>query len=230
MEPLLSSHGGMVLLSGGAAVLAGFTSSLHCFAMCGPLACTSCSRPDASKAAQAATHQGARIASYAAIGGAFGLAGAHAVGALTNVGPEWLPWAVVLLLVLSALGVGEWLPRVPGATKLVQLGAKGSARLSPVARAGAFGALTPLLPCGLLMGVFLSSLMTGSLLGGALIAGGYALGNTPALVLAQLQTGWLQRLPKGASLLVRRGLPLVAAAVLAIRTLSAASPDVCVGP
>ena len=126
----------------------------------------------------------------------------------------------VALLVASALGVGEWMPRIPGISQFLRRANGVAAKFSPTVRAGAMGALTPLLPCGLLYGLFGSALVTGSFGRGALLAGGFAVGGIPALLLAQLQTNWIRRLPSGSEFLIRRVVPLAAALVVAVRALS----------
>lgn len=83
------------------------------------------------------------------------------------------------------------------------------------------GALTPLLPCGLLYGLYASALAAGSAARGAQLMGLFALGAIPALVAAQLQARWLSRLTAESEWVLRRGLPLVAAGVLAWRALNA---------
>jgi hypothetical protein len=89
------------------------------------------------------------------------------------------------------------------------------------------GAVTPLLPCGLLYGVFAAALAAGSFGGGALLLGAFALGGLPALFGAQLQLGLWGRRPRAADFLLRRALPLMAAAVLVYRAAGAAGTPRC---
>jgi sulfite exporter TauE/SafE len=229
----IAAHADMDSLSSfgfAAASVAGLTSSLHCFAMCGPLACAGCAKASPVRSARWKTmgaYQGSRVAAYSLIGGLFGLAGAGAMSVFSVAAPPWLPWLLVALLVASALGVGEWMPRIPGISQFLRRANGVAAKFSPTVRAGAMGALTPLLPCGLLYGLFGSALVTGSFGRGALLAGGFAVGGIPALLLAQLQTNWIRRLPSGSEFLIRRVVPLAAALVVAVRALSTTGCPLC---
>jgi sulfite exporter TauE/SafE len=89
------------------------------------------------------------------------------------------------------------------------------------------GALTPLLPCGLLYGVFAAALASGSFMGGALVLGAFALGGLPALLGAQLQTGLWRHRPRIATFLLQRALPLAAAALLVFRALGTPGKPSC---
>lgn len=213
-----------------AAVVVGLASSLHCFLMCGPLSCAALvgrtvSRPDRWKAIGA--YQGGRLAAYTAVGGLLGAVGGAAASALTLQVRPWLPWVMAAVLVATALDLGKKLPAIPGLRRLSSVLGRASARLSPVARSGAIGALTPLLPCGLLYGILAASLLAGSAGGGALVTFGFALGSAPALLLAQSQAGLLRKLPRGAAQIVQRGVPLVAAAVIVYRTVALQSGASC---
>lgn len=211
MEPLLTSMG----IAG--AFLAGVTGSVHCAVMCGPLACVALPKGGRRHAA-VAWHVG-RVGSYALAGAALGLLGRTALVSLrVDVAPV-LPWLMAAGLVMTAFDVARHLPAVPGLSRV----AHGLTRLSrstgPVGRAALLGAATPLLPCGLLYGIFLAALATGSMGGGAAVMAGFALGGVPALAAVQLGAGRLRGHPR-AALVLRRVVPLAAAAVLIFRALS----------
>lgn len=217
-------------LTATAAVLAGLTTSVHCFAMCGPLACAGCARATPaghSRARVMSAYHLSRIISYTLVGALFGLLGEGAMLVFTVVAPKWLPWVLVAFLVAAALGLGEWAPRIPVMSQILRGANRVSAALSPTARAGTLGALTPLLPCGLLYALFGTALLTGSAGGGAQLAAGFALGGAPALTLAQLQTSWIRRLPASARFLIQRAIPLTAALVLAWRATSTSGCPLC---
>lgn len=228
--PIAQTHRmeSLAALGFSAAALAGFTGSLHCFAMCGPLACASCARSTSAKRWESmGAYHGARIVAYTVIGALFGRAGEAAMSVFSVAAPSWLPWVLVALLGASALGLGDWLPRIPGVSRILGAANRASAAFAPTHRAAAMGAVTPLLPCGLLYGLFGSALVTGSMARGALLAGGFAMGGAPALLLAQFQTGWMQRLPKGSEFVLRRVVPMVAAVAIAIRASSTHGCPLC---
>lgn len=213
-----------------ASSLAGLASSLHCFGMCGPLACAAGAVPGGSRQERvvASLHwQGARLVAYGLVGGLLGVLGARAAGLVALTTSPVLPWALAFLLVASAFGLGDRLPAVPwvGAARqrLVPLGA----RFSRPRRAAAFGALTPLLPCGLLYGALATALVAGTFTRGALVTAAFGAGAVPALALAQAQSAWLRRLPRGSDVALRRVLPVLAATVLVWRAFHTAPDDCC---
>jgi sulfite exporter TauE/SafE len=198
--------------------------------MCGPLACAGCAKAAPTRQSRLQTMSAyhlARITGYALFGGLFGLLGEGAMNVLSLAAPVWLPWAMVVLLVASALGLGEWMPKVPGISAILRRVTRASSRLSPTWRAGAMGAVTPLLPCGLLYGLFASALVTGSFGRGALLAAGFAIGGVPALTLAQVQTSWIRKLPKGSEFVIRRLIPVAAAVVIAVRAWNTEGCPLC---
>ncbi|MFT3836968.1 MAG: sulfite exporter TauE/SafE family protein [Myxococcaceae bacterium] len=190
-----------------AALVIGLSGSAHCAVMCGPLACAAGSDAHGRSAAWA-WHLG-RFFSYGAVGalaGGFGRSLASYAPAVQHA----LPWLMAAGLLLAAFG-----PTLPGASKVWSALARPAAKFSPLARAGAWGALTPLLPCGLLYGVVLTAASTGSTLAGAAVMAAFTLGSLPALSAVQLTA---KRFSLGArGQWVRRGVLLVAATVLAYR-------------
>ncbi|HWV38018.1 MAG TPA: sulfite exporter TauE/SafE family protein [Vulgatibacter sp.] len=211
----------------GAAAIVGIASSVHCFAMCGPLACSGLvtlrDRDPHTRRMAVWAYQLGRLSAYTAVGLLLGAAGAGISLAISRSIQPYLPWAMAATLVIVALDLGKKFPAVPGVGRVVRALGRPLARLSPVARSGAMGAITPLLPCGLLYGISAAALATGSATGGALVMGGFALGSGPALLLAQAGMG--RRLPGAARILVQRGIPLAAAAILVYRAVSAGGVD-----
>jgi|CXWL01.1.fsa_nt_gi sulfite exporter TauE/SafE len=203
-------------LAASAALAAGLAGSLHCLAMCGLWACAPL--PQQTQGSRyrfiAAWHLG-RLGAYAGIGAAWGAFGAG-VGTLFPAVRSLLPWLMVVGLIATALDVGKRLKPLPGLTWLTRRASQLSTRLSRVTRSLALGALTPLLPCGLLYGMFLAAAGTGTAIAGATVMFFFSLGAVPALLAAQWQQRWFQ----GASNWVRYGraaLFIAAAAVLAWR-------------
>jgi sulfite exporter TauE/SafE len=199
------------------ALAAGASGSLHCALMCGPLACAG------GSASPVAWHVG-RVASYAALGAALGLFGLTVLhAALPGLNPV-LPWVMAAGLVATALDLGKHLRPLPGVRHVSAWVVKRSATLAPAARAGAIGAVTPFLPCGLVYGMAISALASGSAVRGLAVMGAFALGSVPALVLAQLQLQALRKRPRAFEL-ARRVVPLAAALVLVWRALESAPGD-----
>jgi hypothetical protein len=205
-------------------LVVGVTGSVHCLLMCGPLACASLPGvpgPERRKAVLA--YQGARLGAYALVGGALGALGGGVMRALAVSAQPYLPWVMAVALVASALELGKRMRPLPGLVHVAGAISRVGAKFSFVGRAGAMGAVTPLLPCGLLYGVFAAALASGSFLGGVLVLGAFALGGLPALLGAQLQAGLWRNQPKVASFVLQRAVPLVAAAVLIYRAVNTAS-------
>lgn len=211
MEPLLTTMG---IAS---AFLAGLTGSLHCALMCGPLACVAL--PKTKRVGAAVAWHAGRVGAYATVGLLLGALGRSALLVLrVDVSPV-LPWLMAAGLVLTALDVGKRLPAIPGVADLARAFTRRSHSVGPTTRAVLLGAATPFLPCGLLYGMFLAALSTGSAPGGAALLAAFALGGLPALSAAQLGAGRLERSPRAARLL-KRVVPLAAATVLIVRALS----------
>jgi sulfite exporter TauE/SafE len=141
-----------------------------------------------------------------------------AVSAFASGARPVLPWVMAAGLVATALELPKRLAPLPGVRHVSVWVVKAGARLAPEARAGAMGAVTPLLPCGLVYGISLAALASGSALGGLAVMGAFALGGVPALGAAQLGlAGRGGRI----GLFAARAVPLAAAAVLVWRVLQA---------
>jgi sulfite exporter TauE/SafE len=223
----LQSGAGAALAA--SAVVLGVSGSLHCFLMCGPLACAAGPVVIGRKRANSApaAYHAARIAAYSLMGGLLGTFGSGFSQAFAVPLRSVLPWMLVAALCASALDLGKRMAPVPGFANLSRLAARVSASLSAPGRAALLGAITPLLPCGLLYGVFAAAFTTASFGGGALLLGSFALGGAPALALAQLPLGLGARLRGWPALALQKGLPLVAAAVIAYRALLAQAGQAC---
>ncbi|HLV60349.1 MAG TPA: sulfite exporter TauE/SafE family protein [Fredinandcohnia sp.] len=201
-----------------AAAVVGIASSFHCFLMCGPLACAGLGGLTRKSRPIVAYHVG-RTAAYALVGAFLGAVGGGISGALPFSLSRFFPWLMAAALVLSAFDLGKKLPAIPGLGRIVGRLGRLSAGADPTVRSATIGALTPLLPCGLLYGIYAAALASGGAGTGALVMLGFALGSGPALLIAQGPMKLLDRLPRGAAVAVRRGLPLVAAAGLVVRAI-----------
>ena len=178
-------------------------------------------------AASAMAWQGARLASYALAGAILRRLGEQASLLLAISSSPVLPWALAVLLLISVMPWKiSWtdLPWVGRARQpLVQLGAK----VSPAPGAAIWGALTPLLPCGMLYGAFATATLSGGAFQGAGLMLAFGLGAVPAMALAQAQTAWIGLVPAGFQPWIRKGLPVLAAVVLVWRALHAGEADCC---
>jgi sulfite exporter TauE/SafE len=196
---------------------AGLAASLHCLAMCGPLACASLGPSTARSrlSARASYHLG-RLVAYTLLGA---LAGAVGAPALAWAAPlRWVaPWLMLVFLLASALGAGRHLALPPALSRLAERGMRLSSGLSPTLRAGAIGAATPLLPCGLLYLVLGAAMVAGSAGRGAQVMGSFALGGAPALLAAQAHVGLWRWVPPRARPVLNMALPLLAAGVIGWR-------------
>lgn len=212
MEPMLATAGAL------SALVAGVTGSLHCALMCGPLACASKSR--------FSWHLG-RVVAYGFVGLLLGALGRGvAAGLRLDVMPV-LPWLMAAGLLITALDLGRHLrplPFVAGISRaLVTFGAK----VQPSTRSFLFGAATPFLPCGLLYGLFLAAIATGTPWGGAAVMAAFSLGAIPALAALQLGAQRLSGSPRLVKV-ARRVVPLAAAVLLIARALTlSAEPLEC---
>ena len=215
------------LAAAAAAAFTGLSGSLHCAAMCGPLACAPLPAASSARRRAIAAWQAGRVVGYASAGAVLGASGAvmlSRVPALQQVAP----WLVVGGLLVSGLDLFRRLGALPGVSRVHRALMKASANFSPAVRAGAMGALTPLLPCGLLYGVFISAASTGNAAAGAGLMGAFALGALPALLAVQglgsrlsFESRWARA--------ARTAVLLLAAGVLAWRALNveAGAPPNC---
>jgi|APLak6261675434_1056106.scaffolds.fasta_scaffold03895_2 hypothetical protein len=213
MEPLLAWAGAA------SALVAGVTGSLHCALMCGPLACAGLPRGEGRWQAAVSWHLG-RVTAYTFVGLLLGALGRTVSQTLVVSVQPVLPWVMAAGLIITAFDLARHVKPIPGVAKLSTALVRTGAKLAPTTRTFLLGAATPFLPCGLLYGLFLAAIATGSPWGGAAVLGAFSLGALPALSAVQLGAKRLTVSPRVA-LVARRVVPLVAAAVLIARALMA---------
>ncbi|MBK7859900.1 MAG: sulfite exporter TauE/SafE family protein [Archangiaceae bacterium] len=199
-----------------AALLAGVGGSLHCVLMCGPLACAG----GAASRRAALAWQGGRLFAYSLLGAALGASGSAAVGTFAQGARPVLPWLMAAGLLATALDLPRRLAPLPGLKRVSGWVLRRSAGFAPEARAGAIGAVTPFLPCGLVYGISLSALTSGSALNGLAVMGAFALGGVPALIAAQAGLAGRQG---SVGAFARRAVSFAAAAVLVWRAVAFSS-------
>jgi len=158
-----------------AAFAAGLATSIHCTAMCGPLACALRVPP--------AEYHASRLASYTLAGSLCGAMGGTVAAALQGNTARIVPWAFAAVLLVLGLGLEKRLPQ-PRFLAAILL----RARLRH-----SIGWLTPLLPCGPLWLMLGAAALTGSWWSGGLHMAAFALGTMPLPFLIQMQAVRLQR-------------------------------------
>ena len=218
-------HDSPLVLALGAAVLAGFGGSVHCAVMCGPLAAA------VGRGGGAASFVGwhlGRLGSYVGLGVVAGAVLDGVDSGASGVLRPVLPWVMALGLVMAALDLGRRLAALPGLRRMIFVVDRKSAGFSPAARATVMGAMTPLLPCGVLWGMLVAAAAAGSGLGGGLVMGAFVLGSTPALLGTQLSLrGGVRFAPW-----LRTSVLLAAALVVMVRAVwlhqqASAGPPIC---
>ncbi len=221
-----------LLWAGGAAAFAaGLTGSLHCALMCGPLACAPLPAAGGGRRRAAVAWQAGRLAAYLAVGAALGLAGGGLARALAERVQPFLPWVMAAGLAATALELGRRLPALPGLTRLGgahrPLGRPHHARRARLRSRRGDAAACPA-ACSTACSSPPSA--PARALGGALVMGLFGVGSIPGLAAAQAGTAWSGRYPR-VELVLRRGVPLLAAAVLVFRALAipaaGAGPPTC---
>jgi sulfite exporter TauE/SafE len=158
-----------------AAFVAGLATSLHCTAMCGPLACALRVRP--------LEYHASRLVSYSLAGALCGAAGGTVAAVLQGSTARIVPWVLAVVLLILGLGLEKRLPQ-PRFMATILLRARLHRSL---------GWLTPLLPCGPLWLMLGAAAFTGSWWSGALHMGSFAVGTIPLPLLMQMQASRLQR-------------------------------------
>src|SRR4051812_22155160 len=214
-----------------AAFVAGLVTSLHCAAMCGPLACSLMPvRGDRSDPNVVSTvYHGARLTGYATLGALAGGLGQAPLKWISQSSLRWMPWILVLFFVALALRWDRHLPKLAALGRFtwkLQSWLRGRSR---VQAAAALGFATPLLPCGPLYFIVTLALLAGSAVRGMEVMLAFGLGTVPLLWLAQSQFHWVrQKLSPLWLARTRATLALTTAVVIGWRlraTLGFAGPD-----
>jgi sulfite exporter TauE/SafE len=184
-----------------AAMAAGLVSSVHCVAMCGPLACAVKAKP--------AQYHASRFISYAIAGALCGAIGQSVALLLKGSIARFAPWSLAVVLLLVGLGLEKRLPQPQWIARV----------LWRVRLDRSLGWLTPLLPCGPLWLMFGVAVVAGSWWRGAILMAAFAAGTIPLYLLAQTQVLRLQgALSSHALRWTQQSLALVSAALLIWRT------------
>jgi uncharacterized protein len=212
------------------AFLVGLIVSPHCVGMCGPLYCSLISIAQSKESGpseyqQLAYHAG-RVLAYTTLGMLAGAISLYAYGIFSWTPFRFLPWLLILLLLIFALRLDRWLPKarlVP--REASQLMLKRVRRLPAIVAGLAMGVCSPLLPCAPLYSVLWVCLLAGSPVFGAQLMLGFSLGTIPLLWLSQSQ--FLRHQAKWSSKRVQwiqRSLAALAALILIVRLLAIGDP------
>ncbi len=171
---------GVIAIVGTGLVL-GAAGSGHCAVMCGPLVLLSHPRAaDGPRvAAHIASYHAGRLLGYALLGALFGGTGGWIAGYGFGRG---LAMAAAAALLLQAFG--QWRLRAARGWPALSAAIGGAGRLMrrhPVAGPALFGALTGLLPCGLVYAALTAAIGFGGAVNGALFMLAFGLGGVPVL-------------------------------------------------
>jgi sulfite exporter TauE/SafE len=224
MTPLLAIATGATL---------GAASSLHCAAMCGPLAAVACNGERGIDRSATLQYLGGRALGYAIVGAIAGAVGAPLVaGASAGVVRVVIAGMIAAVLATRAIA---WL-RPAGAPPLVRLrlakprpGLGIVARILPLLprRGVGLGLATAIFPCGALIGGVVGAAATGSAPLGALAMVGFAFGSAPLLLAPALASARLSEVLRGGVGRKIAGLAMLAVAIwiVAVPTLALARPS-----
>ena len=158
-----------------AALVAGLATSVHCTAMCGPLACAMKVRP--------IEYHASRFLSYSIAGALCGAVGQSVAAFLQGSTARIVPWAFAVVLLMLAFGLEKNIPQPRFVAAFLF-----RARLNR-----SLGWLTPLLPCGPLWLMLGAASITGSWWSGALHMASFAAGTIPLPLILQAQALRAQR-------------------------------------
>jgi uncharacterized protein len=186
LDPAVGALLGTVLASS-------LLGSAHCAGMCGGLALAAIGPQDGARAPRQVGYHLGRLASYALLGAAAGLAGGAVDDVGILVGTQRVA-AMVAGLGIAAFGLaaiarslGARVPRagVPRAmVALAQRVHSWTLRLPPRFRGVPIGLATPLLPCGWLFAFAAIAAASAAPSTGALVMAAFWLGTVPAVVIA----------------------------------------------
>ena len=183
-----------------AAAAAGLATSVHCVAMCGPLACAFKVKP--------LVYHGGRFFSYTLAGALSGALGGAVLVFLGGHAAGMVPWVLAAVLLAIGLGLEKRLPQ----PRFL------SAWLFRLRLNRSLGFLTPLLPCGPLWLMLGAAAATGSWTGGSVVMACFVAGTIPLPLLLQSQAARLRsRFSPAALRWSQQGLALISAVLLAWR-------------
>jgi uncharacterized protein len=200
-----------------AAITTGLVTSIHCVAMCGPIACSvgQAGKGEGRNLLAYLGYHFGRLIAYSSIGAVCGAIGQQPLRWIFNSPAVVLPWLLVVLFLITALGLWRKLPRPKFVDRIVARARMRSFKLSAGRGALVMGLATPLLPCGPLYLLFAATLLSGSALRGAEFALAFGMGTVPLLWVAQHSFSRLREwLPALRFHQLQRSLAIIAALVM----------------
>lgn len=177
-------------------IVLGLSSSLHCAGMCSGIATSILFSFDVKEArdrfhAVLLAHLGRAIA-YTTIGALLGAAGAGVLGTLPPVlAYRMLQWSAAVAMMWIGLSTAGLMPSISVADRILAPISHSVGRnalrlrqcnLGPVGMGLAWG----LMPCPMVVGAYLTAMLTGSAYGGVSVMFGFALATMPALAASSL--------------------------------------------
>ena len=179
-----------------AALAAGLVTSIHCIAMCGPLACSAgkIGRGETQTLIAYLSYHFGRLISYSSLGALCGAIGEQPLRRIFNSPAAIFPWLLTGIFLISALGLCEKLPRLKWMDRIIARARLRSFKLSAGRGAMILGLATPFLPCGPLYLLFAAAIFSGSALRGAEFALAFGMGTVPLLWIAQHSFSRLRQL------------------------------------
>ncbi len=193
----------------GAVLLASLAGSLHCAGMCGPFAAFAVGAGPLQARVHWLVHvayHAGRLSTYSLLGAACGAIGAAVdfSGGLLGVQRTAAILAGSVMVLIGAIALLRWagvrIPELqaPGALgRLLQRGQAAARGLPPATRAGLFGALSTLLPCGWLYAFAITAAATGGPLAGAAVLATFWVGTVPVLLFIAIGTQGITALLRG---------------------------------
>lgn len=186
------------------ALATGALGSVHCAAMCGPLAVAGCSAGNTLSSRRVAGYFLGRVMAYTTVGAVLGHLGRHALCILPMTALE--AFAVVLVAAAAAYrGITLLLRRAPRPALLQLAGKRGAARgarattvlglmaeLAPRHGLG-LGLMTAVMPCGLLLPAWALAAGTASAPAGAAVMAVFSCATVPGLLVPLAGRRLLQR-------------------------------------
>lgn len=202
------------------ALMAGLATSLHCAGMCGPIACGvgTLAKTEGQRMIAATLYHCGRLLSYSLVGAVCGMIGKQPLKWFFDSPAVLLPWALVVAMLLLALGLDKKIPRPAMFNRFTARTRFKAGRFSAYGASSLMGILTPLLPCTPLYFVFGVALLSGSAAKGAEFTLAFGLGTVPLLWLAQHQFHKIRaKISPRAMQRVQRGLAFATALIVAWR-------------
>lgn len=176
-----------------AAAAAGALGSLHCAGMCGPLVLAGASRGGQVRASLVAEYLVGRLASYALVGAVMGQLGQHALCVLPVATVQWIAVGALAAFWLGrAAQLLGFFPRGPGVPGLLRHAAAWLLRLVPRRGLG-LGLATGILPCGMLVPMWIAAAGAGSAPLGAAVMVIFGAASAPVLLAPAVAAAFRRR-------------------------------------